>query len=258
MELIDTHCHLQFPKLYERLDEVMAGAEGAGVKRMISVGTTLADSAKSLAIVEKLDNAWASAGVHPHDAKGFMSDKGGPAKLKDLLNKSSIIAVGEIGLDYFKDYCPRDVQKQALRSQIEASLSSGLPYIFHVREAWDDFWPIIDEYKIGRGVIHSFSAGAKELDEILARGFMVGLNGIMTFTKDEKQLEAAKKVPLGKLVLETDAPFLAPVPFRGQTCEPKHVRTTAQFLADLRGEPLEKLALATTTNALKLFGLGDE
>src|SRR5690606_9318752 len=130
-----------------------------------------------------------------------------------------------------------------------------LPLIFHVREAFKDFWSIFDDFRGLRGVVHSFTSDKRDLEQILSRGLYVGLNGIMTFTKRTEQLEAAKSVPLDKLVLETDAPFLTPTPFRGKICEPKHVRTVGEFLADLRGEKLEDLAAATTANARKLFKL---
>jgi TatD DNase family protein len=129
-----------------------------------------------------------------------------------------------------------------------------VPLIFHVRDAFDDFWPIFDSYEGIRGVIHSFSAGLPELEQIQRRGLYVGLNGIMTFTKHVKQLDAAKAIPLARLLLETDAPFLTPQPFRGSICEPRHVRVTAEFLAELRGESLSELANATTRNAQSLFG----
>jgi TatD DNase family protein len=140
-----------------------------------------------------------------------------------------------------------------LSEQLEIGLKTGLPFIFHVRDAWEDFWKIIDNYPDIKGVVHCFSAHQEQLQEILQRGLYVGLNGIMTFTKDEKQLEAAKKVPLDKMLLETDAPFLTPKPFRGTRCEPKHVAVTAEFLANLRGEKLETLAAATTKNSEELF-----
>jgi TatD DNase family protein len=130
-----------------------------------------------------------------------------------------------------------------------------LPFIFHVRDGWSDFWQIFDDYKVLTGVIHSFSSGVKQLDAALNRGLYVGLNGIMTFTKDQAQLEAAKQVPSDRLLLETDAPFLAPVPFRGQACKPSHVIATAEFLAGLRQENIGDLAAVTTANARKLFKL---
>jgi TatD DNase family protein len=169
------------------------------------------------------------------------------------------VAVGEIGLDYFHEYTPREKQLKALRDQIEIGLTTDLPFVFHVREAFSDFWKVLDSYLSAgqqiRGVVHSFSAHEKELEQALDRGFYIGLNGIMTFTKDPLQLEAAKKVPLDRILLETDAPFLAPKPFRGKRCEPKHVKITAEFLAGLRNETLDKFAAATTKNAEELFGI---
>jgi TatD DNase family protein len=172
-----------------------------------------------------------------------------------LLSRPKVVAVGEIGLDYYKSRTPKDTQQTALREQIEAGLPTGLPFIFHVRDGWSDFWKIFDDYKDLTGVIHSFSSGVKQLDAALNRGLYVGLNGIMTFTKDQAQLEAAKQVPSDRLLLETDAPFLAPVPFRGQACEPSHVIATAEFLAGLRQENIGDLAAVTTANARKLFKL---
>ncbi len=255
MELVDTHCHLQFDKLRERTDEVLASARAAGVTKLICVGTTLSDSQGMIELAGRHPNVWAAVGIHPHDAVAYVADKEADAKLVELLAQPKVVAVGEIGLDFYKDYSSPDDQKKALIGQIKAVLPADLPLIFHIREAWEDFWPIVDEYKIRRGIVHSFSAGVKELDEALSRGFFVSLNGIMTFSRDEAQLEAARKVPLDRLLLETDAPFLAPAGFRGQICEPKHLRTIAEFLAELRGESLEKLAGATTANAQKLFGL---
>jgi TatD DNase family protein len=173
--------------------------------------------------------------------------------LNKLSKNPKVVAVGEIGLDYFHEYTPRQKQIEVLRSQIEIGLPTKLPFVFHVRDAWDDFWNVIDTYQGIHGVIHSFSAHEEQLQKVLEHDFYVGLNGIMTFTKDEQQLAAAKKIPLGKLLLETDAPFLTPKPYRGKRCEPKHVVLTAEFLANLRGESLEGLAEATTKNASELF-----
>jgi TatD DNase family protein len=175
------------------------------------------------------------------------------AKTAKVISNPKVVAAGEMGLDYYKSETPRDVQQKVLRAQIEAALPAHKPFIFHVRDAWSDFWRIYDEYAGLQGVIHSFSSGTKQLDAALSRGLYVGLNGIMTFTKDHAQLDAAKKVPLDKLLLETDAPFLTPEPFRGEVCEPKHVAATAEFLSKLRKEPLQDIATATTQNARKLF-----
>ncbi len=252
MELVDTHCHLQFDQLAANLGQVLKNAEVASVTRFICVGTSLDDSQKAIDIASGHENVWATVGVHPHDAKSFQ----GPAlEMEKLLSKPKVVAVGEIGLDFYKNYSSKAEQEKLLRLQIEIGAPSGLPFVFHVRDAWDEFWPILDSYKGLRGVIHSFSSSPKQLDKALSRGLYVALNGIMTFTGDGSQLDAAKKVPRDRLLLETDAPFLAPKAYRGKLCEPKHIRDIAEFLANLRGESVEQLAKTTTANALHLFNL---
>jgi TatD DNase family protein len=254
MELVDTHCHLQFDKLAENIDGVMKAAAEAGVTRMICVGTSVEDSQTAIGYATKYDNVWAAVGAHPHDGKHF-DFKNDPAKLAELASQPRVVAFGEIGLDFYKDYSPRDELEKLFRCQLEVGLTAGLPIIFHIRDAWKDFWRIMGDYSHVKGVIHSFSSGTRQMDAALERGFYIGLNGIMTFTRDHAQLDAAKHLPLGRLLLETDAPFLTPEPFRGRVCEPKHTVATAEFLAKLRDEPLEKLAEATTKNAAELFGL---
>jgi TatD DNase family protein len=255
MRLIDSHCHLFFDALAKDEAGVLDRATGAGVTKMVNVGTSIEDSVKAVEQAARYDNVWASVGAHPHDGADFLDDERSVDKLLDLAGRPKVVAIGEIGLDYFKDYVAREKQRSVLCAQLDATNQLGLPYIFHVRDAWDEFWPIIERYPKIKGVIHSFSADKDRLNEVLARGFMVGLNGIMTFTKEETQLEAAKAAPLNRLILETDSPFLAPKPFRGQTCEPMHIKTIAEFLAELRGESLEELAFATTKNAEELFGI---
>lgn len=270
VELIDTHCHIheadesfdnetETRSRWKRAgdltpDAMIRSAREAGVTRVICVGTTLRDSEQAVDFVQSRENCWASIGIHPHEAQSHL-DKVKQKAFAALADKAKVVAVGECGLDYFYDHSPKIDQEKILRFQIELALEHDLPMIFHVREAFDDFWPIFDEYKNIRGVIHSFSATEKELDEILQRNLYVGLNGIMTFTKNPEQVAAAKAVPLDSLVVETDAPFLTPTPERGKICEPKHVRLTAQFLSDLRGENLGTIAAATTRNACRLFGL---
>jgi len=255
MELTDTHCHLQFESLVRQTDEILKNAQAAGVTRFICVGTSVDDSQKAIAIAAAHSNVWATVGVHPHDGKNFFEQEDNIAQLKDLLTKPKVVAVGEIGLDFYKNYSPKAEQEKLLRLQIEIGVPSGLPFIFHIREAWTDFWRIFDSYPNLHGVIHSFSAHPKQLDQVLSRGLYVGLNGIMTFTSDKLQLEAAKLVPQNRLVLETDAPFLTPAPNRGKVCEPKFVRDIAQFLAALRSEDIKELAGYSTKNARELFGI---
>jgi TatD DNase family protein len=166
-----------------------------------------------------------------------------------------IIAIGECGLDYFYGHSSKADQVKALHFQIELALERNLPLIFHVRDAFDDFWPILDSYKNLRGVIHSFTDSAHNLEKALQRGLYIGVNGIMTFTKNQWQLEVAKNIPLDQLLIETDAPFLTPVPHRGKVNEPAHALLVARFLAGLRGEAPESVAAATTNNARALFSI---
>ncbi|MBI4033718.1 TatD family hydrolase [Candidatus Saccharibacteria bacterium] len=259
MDLIDTHCHLQFEKYRGQEDEVLAAAGRSGVNRLICVGTTLADSRQAAVLAKTKKGVWASAGVHPHAAAKFLDDPNGVKKLKKIALQPKVVAVGETGLDFYRLVSTRAEQEQALRKHIEVAIEIKLPLIFHVREAWKDFWRVFDSCKSAgrriKGVVHSFSANSKQLDEVLNRGLYVGLNGIMTFSHDHSQLAAARAVPLDKLVLETDAPFLTPAPFRGELCEPRHALSIAEFLAKLRGENLGELTAATTANAEQLFGI---
>jgi TatD DNase family protein len=259
MELIDTHCHLQFEQLAAKLDSVLKDAQKAAVTGLVCVGTSVSDSQKAIDIAQAQPNVWASVGVHPHDAVNFFGRMGAPKTLKRLLDQPKVVAIGEIGLDFYKNYSPKPLQEKLLRLQIELGIPTDLPFIFHVRDAWSDFWRIYDSYQPTNrrlhGVVHSFSASEEQLEEALSRDLHVALNGIMTFTSDQTQLEAAQKVPKDKLLLETDAPFLAPKSYRGKTCEPKHILDIADFLAGLRDEPIEELAGYTTKNARGLFGI---
>jgi TatD DNase family protein len=255
MEFVDTHCHLQFDKFEANRAEVYNSASTAGVKKIICVGTSLEDSHKACHYAHDKAGVWATAGVHPHEAAKFLEDPDNQTKLANLLKMPKVVAAGEIGLDYYKSTTPKDVQEKAFRLQLEVGLQAGLPFSFHVRDAWSDFWRIIDDYSGVQGVVHSFSSGRKQLDAALGRGLYIGLNGIMTFTKDEAQLEAARQVPLDKLLLETDAPFLTPAPMRDEVCEPRHTAVTAEFLAKLRNQSMEELSKATTQNAVRLFNL---
>lgn len=254
MELTDTHTHLQFDKLASHIDGVLSRSAESGVTRLLCVGTSVTDSHEAANLAQRLDNVWAAIGVHPHGAADF-DFQNDPEDIKRLLSEPKVAAVGEIGLDFYKDYSPKNLQKKLFKQMIETGLPSGLPFVFHVRDAWDDFWRIFDGYKGLQGVIHSFSSGTKQLDAALSRGLYIGLNGIMTFTKDQAQLAAARQAPLNRLLLETDAPFLTPVPFRGQLCEPKHVLNVAEFLAGLRDESVDEISKTTTDNAVRLFNL---
>ena len=270
MQFVDTHCHIHeawksvngadaTAKLWDKAgrpaaDDIIQRAVAGDVTKMLCIGTTLPDSKLAIEFVQGRPECRATIGLHPHEAKDYADEPEKLAAFAALATKPGVVGVGECGLDYFYTHSSKAQQEKILRFQLELAHKHDLPLSFHVREAFDDFWPIFDEFKGLKGVIHSFSAGIPELEQILSRGLYVGLNGIMTFTKHVKQLDAAKAVPLDHLLLETDAPFLTPQPFRGSICEPRHVRVTAEFLAELRGETLPALATATTHNAHCLFG----
>lgn len=254
-EFVDTHCHIHFPDYELDPEEAITAAMKAKVTRIMCVGCTLTDSRLGIEMAEGHDGIWASIGLHPHEAKDYVNDGDLLQQFRNLANKPKVMAIGECGLDYYYTHSSKADQEKLLRFQLDMAVEFNKPLIFHVRAAFDDFWRIFDGYKGLRGVVHSFSATGKELEEVLKRGLYVGLNGIMTFTKDERQLDAAKVLPLDSMVLETDAPFLTPRPFRGTVCEPMHVVRTAEFLADLRGESIDDLARKTTENARKLFGI---
>ncbi|MGI9027816.1 MAG: TatD family hydrolase [Candidatus Saccharimonadales bacterium] len=258
LEYFDTHAHIHLPGYKLDADEVWLSAQAAGVTRMLAVGCSLSDSQGAVQFAAKYDGIWAAIGIHPHEAEDFLAAQGAKEAFEALLKSaknSKIVAIGEIGLDYYYQHSPKEKQVELLKWQLQLAETYNLPVIFHVRDAFADFWPIFDEFDIKRGLIHSFTGVPSDVDQILKRGLYVALNGIMTFTSQVDQLTAAKNIPLDKLVLETDAPYLTPVPHRGKICKPEHVKLTAAFLAELRREPLEQLAYQTTQNARALFNV---
>ncbi len=255
MQLIDTHCHIHFPDYELDAEEVLGSAQAAGIGKLLCVGCTLPDSKLGVAFAQKHEGVWASIGIHPHEAARYVDDDEKLQSFRNLAGSPKVVAIGESGLDYHYMHSNKPEQEALLRFQLTVAQEQDLPLIFHVREAFDDFFAILSDFEGVRGVVHSSTANTATLDKILNRGLYIGLNGIMTFTKDAEQLQAARAVPLDRLLLETDAPFLTPTPYRGRICEPKHVLVTAEFLANLRGESLEDIATATTSNAKKLFNL---
>ena len=252
--LIDTHAHVHFQEFRLDIAEMLDRSEAAGVEKIITVGCNETDSGEAIAVARAYEHIWASVGLHPHDAdRGFEALE----EIARLAGFDKVVAIGECGLDNFRSQTTSEDQERALRFQIELGLRLNLPMIFHVRDAFPQFFSILDEYtgEGVRGLVHCFTAGIAELNGSLERGLYIALNGIMTFTKDPGQLDAAKQAPLNRLVLETDAPFLAPTPLRGRRNEPANIARTAEFLAELRGESLEDLIAATSSNAESLFGI---
>jgi TatD DNase family protein len=255
MQLADTHCHIHSIDYPIPIDEVDARCRQAGVTRLICVGEDAADSERAVRFVADRSDNWAVVGQHPHEAKHGQEPL---QRLRGLVQGSTngkIVGIGECGLDYFYGHSFKEDQEKALRFQIELALECDLPLVFHVREAFDDFLPIFDSYQGIRGELHSYTDDSANLYKALTRGLYIGVNGIVTFTKNNWQLEVAKAIPLDKLLLETDAPFLTPAPMRGKVNEPARVLLVAQFMSDLRNIELPELAKRTTANAQQLFFL---
>lgn len=267
MDLVDTHCHIQSVGLDtgERMtrekwaktdltgDQVVKNAAEHGVSRLICVGCDLEDSRLAIEFVKNRENCWASIGLHPHEAQHYAGKQSKLDEFAALADQPKVVAVGECGLDLFYTHSPREDQIETLKFQFELAQKHDLPMIFHVREAFDDFWPIFDSFTGVRGVLHSFTDNVVNLDRALDRGLHIGVNGIATFAKDEEQLKVYKAIPIDNLLLETDAPFLTPTPYRGSINEPKRLGVVADFMADLRGEDRAEIAAKTTANAKKLF-----
>jgi TatD DNase family protein len=255
MQLVDTHAHIHFPDYQLDPDEVLVAAAKDGVSKVLCVGCTLTDSKLAIDMAARHSSVWATIGLHPHEGAVYVHDDTALQEFRGLASQPKVVAIGETGLDYYYNNAPKEDQKKLLRFQLNLAQEFNLPLIFHVRQAFSDFFAILDDLEGVRGVVHSFTGTLDEMKEILHRGLYIGLNGIMTFTKEAEQLAMAKAVPLSKLLVETDAPFLTPKPFRGTICQPKHVVQTAEFLAGLRGESLEEIATATTKNAKELFNI---
>jgi TatD DNase family protein len=250
MKYIDTHCHIHDEEFYpDSREEVYAQSVEAGVF-MIVVGTDMKSSRHAVEFARTHPYAIAVVGVHPHEAIDGIDG------LNELLADASdvIVGIGEIGLDYFYDHSPKATQQDMLRKQLVLAQTYNLPVSFHVRDAFDDFWPIFDEFSPA-GVLHSFTDTAENLSLALERNLFIGINGISTFTKDEKQQKLYAGLSLESIVLETDAPFLTPAPFRGKINTPAYVGRVAEHQAMVKGTSLEHVALITSQNARKLFGL---
>lgn len=247
---IDTHCHIHESGFYQDTDreDIYQKAASAGVD-MICIGTSEQFSAEAIEFAEAHERVWATVGVHPHDTKD------GWQKIRELLSIKSekIVAVGEIGLDYFYNNSPRETQIKALEEQLQWASDYNLPVSFHVREAYDDFWPIFRNFSGLAGVLHSFTDSVQNMERAVSEGLYIGVNGISTFAKDKQEMW--DQIPLEKMLLETDAPFLTPVPLRGKVNEPAFVRHVAEYHAKRRGVELDELARATSANAKILFSL---
>lgn len=252
--LIDSHCHLDFPELAKDEAGVLARARTAGIAGMLTIGTRLDQFDRVRAIAERHDTVWCSVGVHPHEARE--EGQRAPDRLIEATRHPKVVGIGETGLDFFYEHSPRAEQAESFRTHIEASRRTGLPLIVHTRDADAETGDILEEeYRKGAfpGLIHCFSSGRSVAERALALGFYISISGIVTFKAADELRAIVRDVPLDRLLVETDAPFLAPVPKRGKTNEPAFVAHTAAKVAELKGVGVAELEAVTTDNFFRLF-----
>jgi TatD DNase family protein len=252
--LVDSHCHLDFSDFADELDDVVARAETAGIERMVTISTRVREQAKLLAITGRFPNVYCSVGTHPHHAD---EEDGIPAdELIALTKPSKVVALGESGLDYFYEHGSRDAQARGFRTHIAAARVTDLPLVIHTREADVDCGRILDE-EMGKGtfraVLHCYTGGRELAMNAVALGLYIGFTGILTFKKSDALRALAAELPLDRILVETDAPYLAPGKFRGKRNEPSYIVETAKVLADIRGVSLEEISRQTTENFYRLF-----
>jgi TatD DNase family protein len=252
--LVDSHCHLDFKDFEGELDDVVARAGAAGVGTMVSISTHLSKFEGVKAVAERFDNVWCSVGVHPHQAGEEGLDS--PDRLVELAQHPRVVGIGESGLDYYYDNSPRDRQQISFRAHIAAARETGLPLIVHARDADEDAADIMrDEMEKGAytAVMHCFSSGRGLAEAALEMGMYISFSGILTFKNAQELRNIARDVPEDRILVETDSPFLAPIPNRGKRNEPAFVTHTAEVLAEVRGMDRNALETATTDNFFRLF-----
>jgi TatD DNase family protein len=273
----DNHCHLDItasgdgrdgdpvPSNGEAdalIDSIVAAAVAAGVRRLVTVGTDPTTSRLCQEVASRHYQVWATAGVHPHEARhvhagrGVIAGSHGLEAIDELLPDSRVVAVGECGLDYHYDHSPRPIQREVFAAQIELAHRHHLPLVVHTREAWDDTWRILERERVPEPtVIHCFTGGAEEAKRCLELGCYLSFSGIVTFKAADDVRAAAQLCPLDRLLVETDSPFLAPVPYRGRPNQPAYVGLVGEAIATVRGEPVDAIAAATWQNAESIYRL---
>ena len=252
--LADSHAHIDDERFDADRDEVVARALAAGVSLIVNIGADMASSARSVALAEKYPGIYAAVGMHPHDSQDMKETD--YRQLEQWANHPKVVAIGEIGLDYHYDLSPRPVQKEVFLRQLDVARKTGKPFIIHEREAHADMLDIIRNAARGlNGVFHCFSGSVETAREYLKMGFYISVAGPVTFPKSVKTKEVAKAVPLDRLLVETDSPYLTPQPFRGKRNEPAYVRLVAEEIANLRDISLAELAETTTANVRRLFNI---
>ena len=258
MELIDTHCHLDWNAFDPDRVAVIDRAVEARVRRMITIGVDVPSSRRAIEIAEQHEAVYAAVGVHPNDGADF--DAAMLQEIRSLARHSKVVAIGEIGLDYYWQKVEHDTQARVFRAQLELAAEIDKPVIIHSREAAPDVVTILEDFtqRSARlaGTLHSYFDDLAIAQRVFVLGFYIGVTGPITFKKSDREREIIKQVPLDRVLLETDAPFLTPVPHRGERNEPAYVPYVAETIARVRGQPIEEIAWQSTQNAERLFGLG--
>jgi TatD DNase family protein len=264
LTIVDTHAHLDFDQFDRDRQAVLERARAAGVAAIVNVGADLDSSRRAVQLAGEYDMVYAAVGMHPHDAKAL--DGAVLAELRDLARHPKVVAVGEIGLDFYRDRSPRDMQRRAFRAQLAWAAKLGKPVVIHDREAHDEILEILADWAGGMaasslagrlGVLHTFSGDLSMAERAMEMGFYISISGPVTYNNARQLPEIVRALPLDRLLVETDCPFLAPHPHRGKRNEPAYVRLVAERIATLKGIPYDDLAGATTANARRLFNLSN-
>ena len=256
--LFDSHCHLENERFAEDLADVLARMKDAHVDRCILAGSDMPTSEQIVKLAADYPQMYGVVGVHPHEAEGFA--EGDLTRLAEMLQQPHILGVGEIGLDYFYDYSPRDVQKAVFARQLVFAHEQGVPAVFHIRDAHGDTLELLRAHRseLPTGVLHCYTGSAESAREYLDLGFNISFSGSVTFKNAHNLQEAARFVPLDRIMIETDSPYLAPVPMRGKRNEPTYVRFVAEKIAELREMPVDELIAHATANTEALYGLAQK
>ncbi|GIV04853.1 MAG: hypothetical protein KatS3mg016_0428 [Fimbriimonadales bacterium] len=251
MRWTDTHCHLNHPDLYAEWSAVLFRAQQSGLYRLLVIGYDLESSQRGIELAEQSDALYAAVGIHPHDA--VQCTREALVELRELARSPRVVAIGEIGLDFYRDLSPREAQYQAFHAQMQLAAELGLPVVIHCREAYEELLEVLSEYPAVRGVLHCFAGSAEQAQRGLALGYFLGIGGVVTFKSAEPLRAIVRTMPRDRLLLETDAPYLAPHPYRGKRNEPAYLPLVAQQVADLWGITLDALSEQTEANVRTLF-----
>lgn len=253
MKLVDTHCHIYGESYKDDLDEVLQRS-GENLEFIVNIGYDLWSSETSAELANKYSFAYATVGVHPTDISGYTDEV--EAKLIELCENSKVVAIGEIGLDYYWMKDPKDIQEIYFRKQMEIARKVNKPVVIHTRDAMEDTVNILQEYKDVKGIMHCYP-GSYETAKLLMDRYYFGVAGVVTFKNNVKTKEFVEKMPLDRLIIETDSPYLTPVPYRGKRNEPSYVEFVAQEVANIKGISIEEVIKVTTENAKKIYGIGE-